>query len=68
MLCVKNTVLEGGLLAIPPDLVLAHCFCLAHPALVSPFSLISPPCLFSPLIFSQAELSLSICMNTAEFH
>lgn len=65
MLCVKNMVLGGGSLSqCPPAWFWLTTFVLLISLSSHPF----PPPLYSPLIFSQAELSLSVCMNTVEFH
>lgn len=60
MLCVKNMVLGGVFIAISPCLVLAHCFCLAHLPLASPFSLIPSPSL-PPYFFPSRTVPVSLC-------
>lgn len=61
MLCIKNMVLGGAVfIPISPCLVLAHCFCLAHLPLVSPFSLI-PSTSLPPYFFPSRTVPVSLC-------
>lgn len=51
----------GVFIAISPCLVLAHCFCLAHLPLVSPFSLIPSPSPPPPYFFPSRTVPVSLC-------